>query len=129
MELISKGNDHPSKSRITILPFIDLSPSDVSCIYPTLLHTIDQARQKKIFTPSVTFDQCLWIKSMEIVKAKGLILEISNLVILRNFKSLEQKMMTPSQNTDVAKYLVIVSEIFYVALLACQVSLLWRMLN
>ena len=129
MELISKGNDHPSKSRITILPFIDLSPSDVSCIYPTLLHTIDQARQKKISTPSVMFDQRLWIKSMEIVKAKGLILEISNLVILRNFKSLEQKMMTPSQNTDVAKYLVIVSEIFYVALLACQVSLLWRMLN
>ena len=66
---------------------------------------------------------------MEIVKAEGLILEISNLVILRNFKSLEQKTMTPSQNTDVAKYLVIVSEIFYVALLACQVSLLWRMLN
>ena len=129
MELISKGNDHPSKSRITILPFIDLSPSDVSCIYSTLLHTTDQARKKKIFTPSVTFDQRLWIKSMEIVKVEGPILEISNLVILRNFKSLEQKMMTPSQNTDAAKYLVIVSQIVYVALLVCQVSLLWRILN
>ena len=55
-----------------MLPFIDLSPSDKSFIYSTLLHIIDQARQKKIFTPSVTFDQPLWIKSVEIVKANGL---------------------------------------------------------
>ena len=55
-----------------MLPFIDVSPSDQSCIYSTLLHIIDQAWQKKIFTPSVTFDQPLQIKSVEIVKAKGL---------------------------------------------------------
>ena len=72
MELISKGNEHPSKSRITMLPFIDLSPSDESFIYSTLLHIIDQARQKKVFTPSVTFDQPLWIKLVEIVRANRL---------------------------------------------------------
>ena len=72
MELIIKGNDHPSKLCITILPFIDLSPSDESCIYSILLYIIDQARQKKIFTLSVVFDQPLRIKSMEIVNAKGL---------------------------------------------------------
>ena len=59
MGLISKGNDQLSKSRITMLPFIDVSPSDESCIYSTLLHIIDQAWQKKIFTPSLTFDQPL----------------------------------------------------------------------
>ena len=42
-----------------MLPFIDLSPSDKSFIYSTLLHIM-------------TFDQPLWIKSVEIVKANGL---------------------------------------------------------
>ena len=55
-----------------MLPLIDLNPSDESCIYSTLLHIIEQAKQLKIITPCVTFDQPLWIKAVEIVIAKGL---------------------------------------------------------
>ena len=37
-----------------------------------ILHIIDQALQKKIFLPSVAFDQHLRIKLVETVRAKGL---------------------------------------------------------
>ena len=44
-----------------------------------------------------------------------------------NFKSLPENMIMLSKNADVSKDLVLVFESFYVALLACQVSLLWYM--
>ena len=50
-------------------------------------------------------------------------------VILQNFKGLVEKMMTSSTNNNISKYLVIMFESPYVALLDCQVALLWRMLN
>ena len=72
MELTYSRNDHPSPSQITMLPFIDLNPNDPSCIYSTLLKVIEQARQQGIVTPSVTFDQPLWLKAVEIIDAKKL---------------------------------------------------------
>ena len=72
MKQISSGNIHPSKSNITMFPIIDLNPSDENCIYSTILHVIDQARQMNIVTPCITLDQPLWIKAVEIVLSKGL---------------------------------------------------------
>ena len=61
-----------SKSEILYLPIIDLNPSDETCIFSTLLYIQRQARELNIPTPCITFDQPLWIKAVEIVKAKSL---------------------------------------------------------
>lgn len=71
MQDISKGS-HPPKSNITMLPIIDLNPTDESCIYSTLLFVIEQSNKLNIDTPSITFDQPLWLKSLEIITAKSL---------------------------------------------------------
>ena len=55
-----------------MLPFIDLNPKDLTCIYSTLLHVIDLAFKRNIPTPSITFDQPLWVKAIEIVQTKKL---------------------------------------------------------
>ena len=60
------------KSTFTMLPLIDLNPIDESCIYSTLIHTINQAKYLNIETPCVTFDQPLWIEVFETVKTKNL---------------------------------------------------------
>ena len=62
----------PSKSEVLLLPIIDLSPSDESCIYSTLIYIQRQAEQLNIPTPCITFDQPLWIKAVEIIKAKSM---------------------------------------------------------
>ena len=72
MEMVSSGYIHPLKSIITMLPLSDLNSSNENYIYSTLLHVIGQARQIGIVTPSVTFDQPLWIKAVEIVISKDL---------------------------------------------------------
>ena len=61
-----------SASTITFLPVIDLSPSDESCIYSTLLFIISQAEKLKVQIPSVTFDQPLWLKAFDIIHAENL---------------------------------------------------------
>ena len=61
-----------SKSEILYLPIIGLNPSNETCIYSTLLFIQSQAGALNIPTPCITFDQPLWIKAMEITKAKGL---------------------------------------------------------
>ena len=63
---------YPGKSTVSLLPIIDLNPSDLSCIYSTLLFIIDQSKFLKVQTPVVTFDQPLWLKAMEVVQAKSL---------------------------------------------------------
>ena len=59
-------------SIIKMLPIIDLKPTDPTCIYSTLLFVIDQAAKLGIDTPSITFDQHLWIVALEIVLEKSL---------------------------------------------------------
>ena len=51
---------------------IDLSPSDPTCIYSTLLFVSDQARNLGIKTPCLTFDQPLWFKATAIIEEKHL---------------------------------------------------------
>lgn len=71
MQRISNG-DHLPNSTITLLPIIDLNPSNYTCIYSTLLFVIDQCKKLDIVTPSITFDQPLWLKATEIVIEKSL---------------------------------------------------------
>lgn len=44
MQMI-QSETHPAKSSFTFLPMIDMSPSDMSCIYSTLRFIREQARQ------------------------------------------------------------------------------------
>ena len=63
---------HNGKADFTMLPIIDMDPNDMSCIYSTLMFIQSQAEKLDVETPCVTFDQPLWMKGMEIVKAKSL---------------------------------------------------------
>ena len=46
-----------------LLPIIDLQPTDLTCIYSTLILIQRQADQMNIETPLVTFDQPLSYKA------------------------------------------------------------------
>ena len=61
-----------SHSSIRLLPKIDLSPSNESYIYSTLLFVISQAKKLKVHTPCITFDQPLWLKAFNIAHAENL---------------------------------------------------------
>lgn len=81
---VSKGGDYPGQSIVHMLPIIDLDPTDMSCIYSTLLFVIIQAGELNIPTPILTFDQPLWLKAMEIVTA----LDLKIVLILGGFHTL-----------------------------------------
>ena len=55
MQRISHGDQLPSAA-ITLLPIIDLKPTDYTCIYSSLLFVINQCKKLNITTPSITFD-------------------------------------------------------------------------
>ena len=55
---ISVG-DYPGKSYVNFLPIIDLDPTDMTCIFSTLLFVIDQSEKLRIQTLVITFDQPL----------------------------------------------------------------------
>eukprot|EP00745_Piridium_sociabile_P028799 TRINITY_DN4651_c0_g1_i2.p1 TRINITY_DN4651_c0_g1~~TRINITY_DN4651_c0_g1_i2.p1 ORF type:complete len:839 (-),score=172.35 TRINITY_DN4651_c0_g1_i2:728-3244(-) len=61
---------HPGKSEVFFLPMIDMSPSDVTCIYSTLVFICSQARKYAV-TPVVTFDQPLYMKAQAITNSEG----------------------------------------------------------
>lgn len=65
MQSINHGS-HSGKSSITILPMIDLNPSDFTCIYSTLQYVEQQAAVHGI-TPIITFDQPLYLKALLII--------------------------------------------------------------
>ena len=60
---------------------------------------------------------------------KELFAFLQKTVVWRNFKGLLKDLITLSKNDDVRKDLAIAFESSYVALLTCQVSLLWHMKN
>ncbi len=73
MQHIFSGNEQPhSKSEVLFLPIIDLNPSDETCVYSTLIYIQSQAERLNIPTPCITFDQPLWLKAVEIIKAKSM---------------------------------------------------------
>ena len=71
MQDISKGT-FPGQSVINMLPIIDLDPTNMTCIYSTLLFITEQATKLGIKTPVVTFDQPLWLKATEIITEKSM---------------------------------------------------------
>ena len=70
MKKISE-HEHP-KHQITFLPIIDLNPTDMTCIYSTLLFIMEQSKKLGMMTASITFDQPLWLKAYQIAKEKSL---------------------------------------------------------
>ena len=71
MQVYCKGA-FPRKSEVTLLPIINLNPNDYSCIYSTLLFATDQSKKANSGSPSITFDQTLWLKTVEIITEKFL---------------------------------------------------------
>lgn len=71
MQDVSKGG-HAPKSKTVMLPIINLNPTNEACVYSTLQFVIEQSKRLGIVTPSITFDQQLWIIALEIIMAKQL---------------------------------------------------------
>ena len=63
---------HPPKSKTVMLPIIDLDPKNESCVYSVLKFIISQSKRLGVKTPTVTFDQQLWIIALEIIAANKL---------------------------------------------------------
>ena len=61
MQFVHDG-DHPGKSSVMFLPMIDMNPSDVTCIYSTLMFISEHAHRYNV-QPIITFDQPLWWKA------------------------------------------------------------------
>lgn len=58
------------KAEVIFFPMIDHSPSDLSCIYSTLLFIARQAIKMQV-TPIVTFDQPLFSKAIAIISTES----------------------------------------------------------
>lgn len=67
MQDITSGFSFQEKNEITFLPISDLKSTDETCIYSTLLFVIEQAKMLNVVTPSITFDQPLWLKATGII--------------------------------------------------------------
>ena len=65
MQAINQGN-HPGKSSVTLLPMIDMDPSDMSCVYSTLKYVAKEARCHDV-TPVLTVDRPLWWKAQLVI--------------------------------------------------------------
>ena len=69
MQDVTKGIRSP-QSDIVMLSIIDLNPNDETYIYSTLLFVIEQSKKLNFTTPSITYDQPLWLKALEITAKK-----------------------------------------------------------
>jgi hypothetical protein len=67
MQTVCEG-DHSPPADIEMLQLIDMHPTDKSCIFSTLMHVCEQGRKLNV-TPSITFDQPLWLKACAISRA------------------------------------------------------------
>ena len=83
MSMVSSG-DYPGKSRVHILPIINLDLNGMSFIYSTLYFFIQQSQELELQTSIITFDQSLWTKVNEIVHVKRL----NIVLILRDFHAM-----------------------------------------
>lgn len=69
MQSIHSGRLHPGKADIQFLPMIDHNPTDLSCIYSTLLYVCKEASRFGK-TPVITFDQPLYWKTQMIINSE-----------------------------------------------------------
>ena len=69
MQEISTGHHQP-KSKAVMLPIIDLKANDRACVHSILLLATEQSKKLNVKELSITFDQPLWFKALEIITAK-----------------------------------------------------------
>ena len=59
---------------------IDMDPSDMSCVYSTLVFVCDEASIHGV-TPVVTFDQPLWRKALTVISSKPATSQLKSIVL------------------------------------------------
>lgn len=69
MQYILKGS-HQLKSKVIMLPILNLNPNNETCICSVLLFVTYLCRKMNIDDSSATFDQPLLLKALEIIAAK-----------------------------------------------------------
>lgn len=90
-------------SDIRMLPIIDRNPNDLSCIFSTLLFIENQSKKLNMETACVTFDQPLWIKSVEIVQSSkmNIVCRLGGFHLLMNFLGAVGSIMAGSGLSEV----------------------------
>jgi hypothetical protein len=83
MQSVCQGS-HPRTAVVRMLPIIDLSPSDMTCVWSTLMFVAKQAEVLNVTTACIAFDQPLYIKALDIVLAE----EMKMVVRLGSFHTL-----------------------------------------
>ena len=73
--------DHKGQCSVIFMPLINYNPSEVSCIYTTLLFICEQASLQYV-TPVVTFNQSLYYKAVTIAAAEPSNSPIRNMIIM-----------------------------------------------
>ena len=84
MQAITKG-DHQGKASFHFLPMVDIDPTNMSCVYSTLVFVNDQCIKYGI-QPIVTFDQPLWMKAKLILSQEESLKDL--ILILGGFHTL-----------------------------------------
>ena len=79
MQMVHKG-DHPGQTSVSFLPMIDMNPSDMTCVYSTMLYVSSHARRYGV-TPILTFDQPLWWNALTIQESTPENSEIRSIVL------------------------------------------------
>ncbi|KAK7111484.1 hypothetical protein V1264_011106 [Littorina saxatilis] len=79
MQAVCDGQ-YPGRSAITFLPMIDMDPTNMSCVYSTLLFVTSLAKKNNV-TPVLTFDQPLWWRAKVIVNSEPLHSDLHSLVL------------------------------------------------
>ena len=80
MQSVHQGR-HQDKSSVLFLPTIDMNPSDVTCVSPTLHFVSEHAKQHGIANPIVTFDQPLWLKAFNIIQTEPANSELRKVIV------------------------------------------------
>ena len=63
------SSEHPKPSSFHFLPLMDLQPSNIDCVYSTLVFIKEECKKIDCY-PVVTFDQPLCIKAMSLTKVQ-----------------------------------------------------------
>ncbi|CAG9769443.1 unnamed protein product [Ceutorhynchus assimilis] len=102
MSLVLEWTKPFEKSKIVTLPFINLSPSDLSTIYTALEFALSETRKSHQRSCIVTFDQPLFQKASEIVYAEEMptILRLGGFHLLMCFMRVVGFIMTGSGLED-----------------------------
>jgi hypothetical protein len=102
MQKTSDGS-HSGTAAIDMLTILDLNPTDENCIFSTLAFVCDQAKALRLPDVSVTFDQPLFIKAVDIAGAAKLevVVRLGGFHLLMSYLGSICKIMTGSGLEDV----------------------------